>query len=147
MTDTSGALKTPTAEELEQMHLLYREGGEERQMAPHIVYADPKCPYPSCEQRLHAIDFCLEAHGQGVHDPLVRAWWSDTGFAGRCPACGGWIHFTIRGKRDHVRGGRATSPVAGQLGCRGDHPLRKRDDGPGLGRQPTERRITFRRIL
>jgi hypothetical protein len=21
------------------------------------------------------------------------------GFAGRCPSCGGWIHFTIRGKQ------------------------------------------------
>jgi hypothetical protein len=41
----------------------------------------------------------LEEHGRPVHDPLVRAWWDDTGFAGRCPACGGWIHFTIRGKR------------------------------------------------
>ncbi len=30
---------------------------------------------------------------------LVRAWWNDTGFAGRCPKCGGWIHFTIREKR------------------------------------------------
>lgn len=26
------------------------------------------------------------------------AWWNDLGFAGRCPRCGGWIHFTIRGK-------------------------------------------------
>jgi hypothetical protein len=25
--------------------------------------------------------------------------WNDVGFAGRCPACGGWIHFTIRDKR------------------------------------------------
>jgi hypothetical protein len=30
---------------------------------------------------------------------LVRAWWNDTGFAGKCPHCGGWIHFTIRDKR------------------------------------------------
>jgi hypothetical protein len=30
---------------------------------------------------------------------LVRAWWDDSGCAGRCPGCGGWIHFTIRGKR------------------------------------------------
>jgi hypothetical protein len=41
----------------------------------------------------------LEAFGRLVHDPLVRAWWADTGFVGRCPGCGGWIHFTIRGKR------------------------------------------------
>jgi len=48
---------------------------------------------------MQAIDFRLEAHGRAVHDPLVRAWWSDVGFAGRCPQCGGWIHFTIRAKR------------------------------------------------
>jgi hypothetical protein len=41
----------------------------------------------------------LEAHGRSVHDPLVRAWWDDTGFVGCCPRCGGWIHFTIRAKR------------------------------------------------
>lgn len=34
-----------------------------------------------------------------MSSPLVRAWWDDVGFAGRCPSCGGWIHFTIRGKR------------------------------------------------
>jgi hypothetical protein len=47
---------------------------------------------------MQAIDFQLEAYGPSVHDPLIRAWWNDTGFAGRCPHCGGWIHFTIRGK-------------------------------------------------
>jgi hypothetical protein len=99
MADTSTPLPPVTAEELERMHALYRKGGEERQMAPHIVYSEPTCPHPDCQQRLQAIDFRLEAHGQGVHDPLVRAWWNDTGFAGRCPGCGGWIHFTIRDKR------------------------------------------------
>jgi hypothetical protein len=48
---------------------------------------------------MQAIDFRREAYGPAVHDPLVRAWWNDTGIAGRCPQCGGWIHFTIRGKR------------------------------------------------
>jgi hypothetical protein len=48
---------------------------------------------------MQAIAFRLENHGRAVHDPLVRAWWEDTGFAGRCPRCGGWIHFTIRAKR------------------------------------------------
>jgi hypothetical protein len=48
---------------------------------------------------MQAIDFRLEAYGPAIHDPLVRAWWDDTGFAGRCPNCGSWIHFTIRGKR------------------------------------------------
>jgi hypothetical protein len=48
---------------------------------------------------LHAVDFRLEAFGRSIHDLLVRAGWDDVGFAGRCPACGSWIHFTIRGKQ------------------------------------------------
>ena len=89
----------PTADELEQMDALYRQGGKERGMAPRVVYVEANCPHPGCDQRLQAIDFRLEAHGRAVHDPLVMAWWNDTGFAGRCPKCGGWIHFTIHGKR------------------------------------------------
>lgn len=88
----------PTAEERQAMHALYLQGGKEQLMAPHIVYEEATCPHAGCEQRLQAIDFRLEAHGRSVHDPLVRAWWDDTGFAGRCPACQGWIHFTIRSK-------------------------------------------------
>jgi hypothetical protein len=90
---------TKTRSELEQMHEVYREGGEERQMPPHVAYADESCPHAGCGQKLQAIDFRLEALGRAVHDPLVRAWWADTGFAGRCPGCGRWIHFTIRSKR------------------------------------------------
>jgi hypothetical protein len=92
--------KAPTAAELERMHALYREGGARRAMAPpHVIYADDTCPHPGCTQRIQAIDFRVEAYGPAVHDPLVRAWWADTGFAGRCPTCSGWVHFTIRGKR------------------------------------------------
>jgi hypothetical protein len=83
---------------MERMHALYRRGGEKRQMAPHVVYGDDACPH-GCGQRMQAIDFRLEAYGPTVHDPLVRAWWNDDGFAGRCPQCAGWIHFSIRGKR------------------------------------------------
>ena len=68
-------------------------------MAPHVVYSAGTCPHPGCTQIMQAIDFQLEHYGPAVHDPLVRAWWDDTGFAGRCPKCGGWIHFTIRGKQ------------------------------------------------
>lgn len=68
-------------------------------MAPHVVYPDAACPHAGCGQPMQAIDFRLEDRGRAVHDPLVRAWWDDTGFAGQCPACHGWIHFTIRGKR------------------------------------------------
>ena len=50
-------------------------------------------------QRFKAIDFRVEAFGRAVHDALVKAWWDDTGFAGRCPTCNRWIQFTIRGKR------------------------------------------------
>ena len=89
----------PTAADQEHMHALYREGGRERRMAQHVVYADNSCPHPGCDLRLQAIDFRVEAYGPAIHDPLVRAWWQDVGFAGRCPRCGNWIHFTIRGKR------------------------------------------------
>ena len=85
--------------EAEVMHRAYLAGGAHRQMAPHVVYADAACPHEGCSQHLQAIDFRLEDFGRAVHDPLVRAWWSDTGFAGRCPACRGWIHFTVRAKR------------------------------------------------
>jgi hypothetical protein len=83
----------------ERMHALYRAGGKEQSMAPHVVYPDGTCPHHGCEHPMQAIDFRLESYGPGVHDPLVAAWWDDTGFAGRCPHCGGWIHFTIREKR------------------------------------------------
>ena len=95
----ANVIPRPSTDPLEQMHALYRQGGARRAMAPHVVYHDAGCPHEGCGQNLHAIDFRLEAFGPAVHDPLVRAWWSDTGFAGRCPACAGWIHFTIRGKR------------------------------------------------
>ena len=85
-------------DELSQMHDVYRQGGLDRNMAPHIVYSEPSCPHVGCGQPMQAIDFRLEDHGRAVHDPLVRAWWNDTGFAGRCPHCGGWIHFTIKAK-------------------------------------------------
>jgi hypothetical protein len=89
----------PTTAELEQMHEVYKRGGMKQHMAPHVVYQDANCPHSGCRQHMQAIDFRLEDHGRAVHDPLVLAWWNDTGFAGRCPTCGGWIHFAIRGKR------------------------------------------------
>jgi hypothetical protein len=88
----------PTSEEIEQMHDTYRQGGMERLMAPHCVYSEPVCPHPGCSEPMQALDFRLEGYGRTIHDPLVRAWWNDTGFVGRCPRCGGWIHFTIRAK-------------------------------------------------
>jgi hypothetical protein len=90
--------KTPTVEELYRMHALYRQGGQERQPAPQIVYPEISCPHSGCDQPMRAIDFRREDSGRAVHDPLVRAWWNDTGFVGRCPRCDGWIHFTIRAK-------------------------------------------------
>ena len=99
MAHISTKSKAPTAKELDEMHTLYRKGGGDRHMAPHILYADAECPHSGCGKKMQAIDFRLETYGPAVHDPLVRAWWSDQGFAGRCPKCGGWIHFTIRSKR------------------------------------------------
>jgi hypothetical protein len=98
MTNAAAPSTPPTAPERERMHEVYRRGGEDRQMAPHIVYPEAGCPH-GCGHHLQAIDFRLEDHGRGVHDPLVRAWWADTGFVGRCPGCRGWVHFTIREKR------------------------------------------------
>jgi len=109
MAEISTESKTPSAKELEQMHSLYRKGGQDRHMAPHILYSDAGCPHSGCGQRMQAIDFRLETYGPAVPDPLVRAWWNDTGFAGRCPRCGGWIHFTIRSKQ------AITAQEAGQI--------------------------------
>jgi hypothetical protein len=99
MAEASAKSPVLTAKEREEMHALYRRGGQERQWALHIVYPDAVCPHVGCGQRMQAIDFRLEDHGRAIHDPLVRAWWNDTGFVGRCPQCGGWVHFTIRAKR------------------------------------------------
>jgi hypothetical protein len=97
--DMSRAATTPTSAELEQMHDRYRQGGALRARAPHVIYVDASCPHRDCAQHLQAIDFRLEAFGRAVHDVLVKAWWDDVGFAGRCPTCGRWTHFTIRSKR------------------------------------------------
>jgi hypothetical protein len=99
MNETLSSSALPTASELKEMHTLYRKGGKERLSAQHVVYQDPGCPYPGCTQPLHAIDFRVEDYGNAIHDPLVLAWWNDVGFAGKCPRCHGWIHFTIRGKK------------------------------------------------
>ena len=97
MSNTITPLKS-TAADLAAMHEAYRSGGEERAMAPHVIYQEAECPHAGCHQHMQAIDFRLEAFGRAVHDSLVRAWWADTGFAGQCPACHGWVHFTISGK-------------------------------------------------
>jgi hypothetical protein len=106
----ASVIRNQDAADLEEMHGLYRRRGAERAIAPHVVYSDGGCPHESCQQGLKAIDFRLEAFGRSIHDPLVQAWWDDTGFAGRCPGCGGWIHFTIRGKRPIDASGVASLP-------------------------------------
>lgn len=87
------------ADQSEQMHAVYLAGGAKKLVAPHVIYQESGCPHHGCTQNLHAIDFRLEAFGREVYDSLVRAWWEDIGFSGQCPSCGGWIHFTIRGKQ------------------------------------------------
>jgi hypothetical protein len=89
---------SPTTAEFERMHAVYLEGGAKRAAAPQAVYVDASCPHADCAKHLQAIDFRLEASGRAVHGALVKAWWDDTGFAGRCPTCNRWIHFTVRGK-------------------------------------------------
>jgi hypothetical protein len=86
-------------EEIERTYVLYSEGGAQLPQAPRAVYADDTCPHPGCGQQMWAIDFGVQAYGPAVRDPLVRAWWADEGFAGRCPKCSAWVHFTIRDKR------------------------------------------------
>ncbi len=95
----AGVIPNPSVAQLDAMHAVYRQGGAHHMMAPHVVYSDANCPHAGCGRNLQAIDFRLEAFGREIHDPLVRAWWDDVGFAGQCPGCGGWIHFTIRGKQ------------------------------------------------
>src|SRR5207249_3644187 len=83
-------------EELEELDRFYRAGGLQRMASPHIHYHDSKCPHAGCNHGMEWIDFQLELHGEPerIYKPLVRAWWDGTGFAGRCPVCNGWIHFT-----------------------------------------------------
>ena len=91
--------ESQASQEQDAMHAEYIKGGAKKQMAPHVVYSDACCPHPGCEKKLQAIDFRLEFHGREVHDVLVRSWWDDEGFAGQCPECSRWIHFTIRCKQ------------------------------------------------
>ena len=99
MGDLTQTESWPTEAQLLRMHETYCRGSLEHRMAPHAVYPDPACPHAGCQQQLQGIDFRLEEHGQPLHDALLRAWWTDVGFAGRCPGCGRWVHFSIRGKR------------------------------------------------
>lgn len=83
-------------EEMEKLDRFYREGGLRQMASPHVHYDDGNCPHPGCTHKMEWIDFQLELFGdpEGIYKPLVRAWWEGTGFAGRCPACQSWIHFT-----------------------------------------------------
>jgi hypothetical protein len=86
----------PPSVNQEEFDRIYREGGLRRMATPHVHYHDPLCPHPGCGHKMEWIDFQLELYGdpEGLYKTLVRAWWDGTGFAGRCPNCGGWIHFT-----------------------------------------------------
>jgi hypothetical protein len=85
--------------ELETLDGFYREGGLRAMASPHVHYDDPACPHPGCSHRMDWIDFELDLRGdpEGIHNPLVRAWWEGRGFVGRCPGCSNWIRFTILG--------------------------------------------------
>jgi hypothetical protein len=87
--------------DLEKMDRVYREGGLRRMASPHIHYQEPSCPHPGCDHKMEWIDFQLELHGdaEGLYKPLVTAWWEGRGFAGRCPACQGWVLFTTLGMK------------------------------------------------
>ncbi len=90
------SVHVPSAEELEELDRVYRDGGLRTMASPHVHYDDAKCPHPDCTCRMEWIDFKLEVYGNAaaIYNPLVRAWWEGTGFAGRCPSCQGWIQLT-----------------------------------------------------
>lgn len=87
---------TLSSEEQIELDRFYREGGLCALASPQVHYGEASCPHPGCGNRLEWIDFKLELHGdpEGIYKPLVRAWWTGTGFVGRCPRCDGWIRFT-----------------------------------------------------
>jgi hypothetical protein len=90
--------KTPAISpaEVETLDRFYREGGLRAMASPHVHYDDSECPHSNCSHRMDWIDFKLGLHGDpdGIHKPLVRAWWEGRGFVARCPVCSEWIHFT-----------------------------------------------------
>src|SRR5437868_569725 len=45
MTEMSAGAMDSTAEELDHMHAQYRQGGQERQRAPQIIYPGASCPH------------------------------------------------------------------------------------------------------
>ncbi len=90
---------TASPGELDRMVDVYRRGGQKKRMAPDIAYPEAVRPHDGCDMPMQAIDLRLEDYSRAVHDPLVRTSWDDRDFVGRCPRCGGWIHFTNRVKR------------------------------------------------
>ncbi len=90
---------TLTRAEVENLDQYYREGGLQAMASPHVHFEQAECPHPGCVHRMEWIDFKLELHGdpERIYKPLVRSWWEGRGFAGRCPACGGWIRFKTLG--------------------------------------------------
>jgi hypothetical protein len=92
-------LGAPSSVNIEELDRFYRAGGLRRMASPHVHYHDPECLHPGCTHKMAWIDFQLELYGdpEHIYEPLVRAWWEGTGFAGRCPRCNGWIRFrTLR---------------------------------------------------
>lgn len=108
---------TLSAADVEELDRFYREGGMRQMASPHIHYPDAACPHAGCGHRMEWIGFQQELFGdpEGVNKPLVRAWWDGTGFAGRCPACSGWVHFTT------LRMDAITDEQAAQLPQLPDH--------------------------
>ena len=100
MAEPSAETLAPTVEDLREMHELYRRGGQERRMAPHIVYSEVSCPHLGCGQPMQAIDFRLEDHGRLVYDPLVRAGGTIRGSRAAAPIVvdGSISRFATRGR-------------------------------------------------
>ncbi|MGE3818885.1 MAG: hypothetical protein AB7I30_05575 [Isosphaeraceae bacterium] len=102
----------PTVSELLELDRFHREGGLRAMASPHVHHDVPNRPYEGCDQPMEWIDFKLELPGEPerVYKPLATAWWSGLGFAGRCPSCQGWVHFSTLGTEAIDDPGKAGLP-------------------------------------
>jgi hypothetical protein len=88
--------------EVERRIAEYRRLGFEHRAMPHGVYQDPfiVCPWPGCGFRISAIDFQIEQGADpALYARVVSAWWQGPGIAGRCPACGDFVLFSMTNKQ------------------------------------------------
>ena len=123
---SSGAL-TPTVEELNRMHAPYRQGGEQRQMAPHIVYSEPTCPHIGCREPMPGdLISALTDHGRLLSTIPWCEGLVETTRIRLQPMSSLWrlgpLYHPIE-TRHHGRRGGPVSSTTGRLARSCDHPL------------------------